>query len=77
MIEAETVSETLNCNFILSMLIAQEAFTALSRRGTLKLCQKINKNGVMSSWSSSVNIVSDHRLDDRGSIPGRGKGFFL
>jgi hypothetical protein len=27
--------------------------------------------------SSSVSIVSDYGLDDRGSIPGRGKGFFL
>jgi hypothetical protein len=28
------------------------------------------------SWSSSVSIVSDYRLDDRGSILGRDKGFF-
>jgi hypothetical protein len=28
------------------------------------------------SWHSSVSIVSDCRLDDRGSIPSRGKGFF-
>jgi hypothetical protein len=26
---------------------------------------------------SSGNIVSDYGLDDRGSIPGGGKGFFL
>jgi hypothetical protein len=25
----------------------------------------------------SVSIVSDYRLDDQGSISGRGKGFFL
>jgi len=29
------------------------------------------------SWGSSVNIVSDYRLDDRGSIPCRGKRFLL
>jgi hypothetical protein len=29
------------------------------------------------SRGSSVNIVSDYGLDDRGSIPGRGRGFFL
>jgi hypothetical protein len=29
------------------------------------------------SWSCSVSIVSDYRLDDRSSIPGRGKGFLL
>jgi hypothetical protein len=29
------------------------------------------------SWGSSVSIVSDYRLDDQGSIPGKGKGFFL
>jgi len=28
-------------------------------------------------WSTSVSIVSDCRLDDQGSIAGRGKGFFL
>jgi hypothetical protein len=28
-------------------------------------------------WGSSVSIVPDYRLGDRGSIPGRGKGFFL
>jgi hypothetical protein len=27
------------------------------------------------SWGSSVNIMSDYGLDDRGSIPGRSKGF--
>jgi hypothetical protein len=26
---------------------------------------------------SSVSIVSDHGLDGRGSIPDRGRGFFL
>jgi hypothetical protein len=29
------------------------------------------------SWGSSVSIVSDYGLDDRGSIPDRGRGFFL
>jgi hypothetical protein len=29
------------------------------------------------SWDSSVNIMTDHGLEDRGSIPDRGKGFFL
>jgi hypothetical protein len=28
------------------------------------------------SWGSSVSIVSDTRLDDQGSIPVGGKGFF-
>jgi hypothetical protein len=28
-----------------------------------------------SSWGSSVSIVSDYKLDERGSIPGRGKLF--
>jgi hypothetical protein len=28
------------------------------------------------SWGSSVSIVFDYRLDNRGSIPGRGKGIF-
>jgi hypothetical protein len=41
-------------------------------------CDKVNEHilqflVVNMSWSSSVSVVSDHRLDDRGSIPGRGK----
>jgi hypothetical protein len=28
-------------------------------------------------WSSSVSMVSNNRLGDWSSIPGRGKGFFL
>jgi hypothetical protein len=28
------------------------------------------------SWGSSVSTVSDYGLDDRGSIPDRGRGFF-
>jgi hypothetical protein len=34
-------------------------------------------NDGIRSWGSSASIVSDNRLDDRGSIPGRGKGFFF
>jgi hypothetical protein len=52
------------------------------------LCAEINL-GVRQGWSisqilfnnwsrvSSGSIVSDYGLDDRGSIPGRGRGFFL
>jgi hypothetical protein len=29
------------------------------------------------SWGSSVSIVTDYRLDDRGSIPDTGRGFFF
>jgi hypothetical protein len=29
------------------------------------------------SWSSSESTLCDYILDDRGSIPGRGKGFSL
>jgi hypothetical protein len=29
------------------------------------------------SCGSSVSIVSDYRVDERCSIPGKGKGFFL
>jgi hypothetical protein len=28
------------------------------------------------SWVSSISIVSDYRLDNQGSIPSKGKGFF-
>jgi hypothetical protein len=33
--------------------------------------------GTYRSRVSSGSIVPDYGLDDRGSIPGRGKGFFL
>jgi hypothetical protein len=29
------------------------------------------------SWSSPLSMMSDYRVDDRDSIHGRGKGFFL
>jgi hypothetical protein len=32
---------------------------------------------VQGSQGSSVSIVSDYGLDDRGSIPDRGRGFFF
>jgi hypothetical protein len=32
---------------------------------------------VFRNWGSSVSIVSEYRLYDRGSIPDRGKEFFL
>jgi hypothetical protein len=36
-----------------------------------------NKCSEEQSWGISVSIVSDYRLVDRGSITGRGKGFFF
>jgi hypothetical protein len=32
---------------------------------------------LIGAGGSSVSTVSDYRVDDRDSIPGRGKGFFL
>jgi hypothetical protein len=40
------------------------------QQDTLRVLYTVNRSG-----GSSVSIVSDYRLDDRGSIPGRGKGF--
>jgi hypothetical protein len=31
----------------------------------------------MRTWDISVSMVSDYRLDNKVSIPGRGKGVFL
>jgi hypothetical protein len=42
--------------------------------GSMYLCESTFSS---SSCGSSGSIVSDYRLDDRGSIPGRGRGFFL
>jgi hypothetical protein len=39
-----------------------------------------NKNylsALVRNWVSSVNIVQEYRLDDRGLIPGRGTEFLL
>jgi hypothetical protein len=36
----------------------------------------LNRLLLIGSWSSSVSIVSDYRLDDRGSICGRGRIIF-
>jgi hypothetical protein len=32
---------------------------------------------ILNGWAISVSVVCDYRLKDKGSIPGRGKGFFL
>jgi hypothetical protein len=32
---------------------------------------------IIGSWGSSVSIISDYRLAERNSIPGRGKQLFL
>jgi hypothetical protein len=47
-----------------------------STRGLLSTVSLL-VSGCNRSWGSSVNIVSDYKLDDRCSIPSRGKGFFL
>jgi hypothetical protein len=38
---------------------------------------KISRVSIIYNWGSSVSIVSDYRLDSWGSIPNRGRGFFL
>jgi hypothetical protein len=37
----------------------------------------VQVTGYCRSWASSVSVVPDYRLGDRGSIPGTGNGFFL
>jgi hypothetical protein len=41
----------------------------------IRIYEKL-KHAIMSR-GSSVGIVSDYGLDDRGSIPDRGRGFFF
>jgi hypothetical protein len=36
-----------------------------------------NNMQLLKGRGKSISTVSEHRLDDRGSIPGRGKGSFL
>jgi hypothetical protein len=44
----------------------------LSENKILKHIFRPSRSGV-----NSVSVVSDYGLDDRGSIPDRGRGFFL
>jgi hypothetical protein len=78
MMETETVSTTLDCNFILTRLIAPETLmlyllfgsTAWSFRNLIiRYLHRMSRG-------SSVSIVSDYRLDNSDSIPGIGKIFF-
>jgi hypothetical protein len=43
----------------------------------MKIESEQETEGTLSPHGSSVGIVSDYGLDDRGSIPDRGKGFFF
>jgi hypothetical protein len=59
------------------------------RKSTAKMAKAIKRSPVIQALQlralfvggmsrvSSGSIVSDYGLDDRGSIPGRGRGFFL
>jgi hypothetical protein len=51
--------------------------TYKTHRITTQKWFKFLYDAVIQSWCSSVREVSDCRLDDCGSIPSRGKGFFL
>jgi hypothetical protein len=45
---------------------------------SLQVILKIYTNRIREgSRGSSVSIVTDYGLDDRGSIPDRGRGFFF
>jgi hypothetical protein len=43
----------------------------------LFICLFLRRSVTVRSCSSSVSIVSDYRLNDRGLIPGRAKVFLL
>jgi hypothetical protein len=51
---------------------AEEAILTGSPQGVANAPKRI-----VDAECSSVSIVSDYRLDDRGSIPDRGRGFFF
>jgi hypothetical protein len=36
-----------------------------------------NDDMCLGSWGSSISVVSNYRLGDRDSIPGKGEEFFL
>jgi hypothetical protein len=45
---------------------------------TLRTAEYFSKlSPFIGSWGCSVSVVSDYRLEDRVSIPGRGKRFFF
>jgi hypothetical protein len=73
MMEAARTSETL-VNFFQT---ARRYNRQESRRENLKSYLVFFWLLIDRSLGSSVSIVSDYGLDDRGSIPDRGRGFFF
>jgi hypothetical protein len=55
-------------------LIIRPLYSLSYRQHCEIIHKQINRNG---SRGSSVGTVSDYGLDDRGSIPDRGRGFFF
>jgi hypothetical protein len=51
--------------------------TTRASRATVNACKLLLWRFKMCTVPSPVSIVSDCRLDERGSIPGRREGFFL
>jgi hypothetical protein len=75
----QCVDEEILLHRFLSILYtcAQEQvfLKALTRDAQYRLFRKLYHTRNHMSWDSSVSKVSDYRLDDWGSISGRGKGF--
>jgi hypothetical protein len=74
-----SISQKTNMNFVTSYLL----YRIIRRKFLLDLHVNFRSDicclyqAVIRSRVSSGSIVFDYELDDRGSIPGRGKGFFL
>jgi hypothetical protein len=56
--------------YVLPILVVWQHTTGQTRAFT-------TVNSLFCSQGSSISIVCDSGLDDRGSIPDRGRGFFL
>jgi hypothetical protein len=56
-----------HCQFCITVILINRILFKEIRTSVAVMCEP----------GSSVSIVTDYGLDDRGSIPDRGRGFFL
>jgi hypothetical protein len=81
------IGQVFICRYI---IMAVYSFMPLFREATFVMCRHVSlsnqgamgekslQTGLMKrSCGSSGSIVSDYGLDDQGSIPDRGRGFFF
>jgi hypothetical protein len=63
--------------FVFTWLLRTGPFTSQVSDCITTVIRIVKQQINLINYGSSVSTVSDYRLDDWGSIPGRGKGFFV